>query len=149
MFASLEPLLYAIGKVRSLVRRRHRERRCDDAQREVGPAPQQATAGVTIMHMTYDEKTDVARVRVRPTIAPEDVADSERLDTDRLVRYDADGPALTYEFLNARRFGIRVDDLEDRAALAALFREAAFVERDGGHPIPTNHVRRDGMTATR
>jgi len=95
-----------------------------------------------MMHMTYDEKTDVARVRVRPTIAPEDVADSERLDADRFVRYDADGHPLTYEFLNARRFGIRVDDLEDRAALTALFCEAGFVERDWGHPIPTNVVRR-------
>ena len=94
------------------------------------------------MQMTYDEKTDVVRVRVRPTIAPEDVEDSARLDADRFVRYDADGHPLTYEFLNARRFGIRVDDLEDGAALAALFREAGFVERDWGHPVPTNVVRR-------
>ena len=101
------------------------------------------------MHMTYDEKTDVARVRVRPTIAPEDVADSERLDADRLVRFDADGHPLTYEFLNARRLGVRVDDLEDSTALAAMFREAGFVERDWGHPIPTNvvHRRRNRDTA--
>ena len=94
------------------------------------------------MHMTYDEKADVARVRVRPTIAPEDVADSERLDADRFVRYDAHGHPLTYEFLNARRFGIRIDGLEDRAALAALFHEAGFVERDWGNPITTNVVPR-------
>ena len=94
-----------------------------------------------MMHMTFDEKADVVRVRVRPTIAPEDVADSERLDADRFVRYDANRHPLTYEFLNARRFGIRVDDLEDRAALAALIREAGFVERDWGHPLPTNVVR--------
>ena len=94
------------------------------------------------MKMNYDEKTDVARVRVQPTIAPEDVADSERLDADRFVRYDAAGHPLTYEFLNARRFGVRVDDLKDRAVLAALFREAGFVERDWGHSIPTNVVRR-------
>jgi hypothetical protein len=94
------------------------------------------------MHMAYEEKMDVARVRIRPTIAPEDVADSERLDADRLVRFDADGHPLTYEFLNARRFGVRVDDLENPATLAAMFREAGFVERDRGHLIPTNVVRR-------
>lgn len=94
------------------------------------------------MQMTYDEKTDVVRVSARPTIAPEDVADSERLDADRFVRYDVTGHPLTYEFLNARRFGVRVDDLKDRAALTALFRKAGFAERDWSHPIPTNVVRR-------
>ena len=64
------------------------------------------------------------------------------LDADRLVHYDADDEIVEYEFLNAKRYGVRLDDLEHREELARLFAEAGFVERDWGHPIPTRVIRR-------
>jgi hypothetical protein len=42
---------------------------------------------------------------------------------------------------------MRLDDLEHREELAALFREAGFEERDWGHPIPTKVVRRRDRAA--
>ena len=46
-----------------------------------------------------------------------------------------------------RRFGVRLDDLEHRAELAALFKEAGFQERDWGHPIPTKLTHRRDRAA--
>jgi len=79
---------------------------------------------------------------MQETVGPEDTDDSERLDADRIVRYGADGHPLMYSFLNVRRYGVRLDDLEHRAELAALFREAGFQERDWSHPIPTRIIHR-------
>jgi hypothetical protein len=100
-----------------------------------------------MMELEYDEQVDAAHVTIRPSIKPEDIDDSERLDPDRIVRYDADGHALMYSFLNVRRFGVRLDDLEHRDELAALFRDAGFQERDWSDPIPTKVVRRRDRTA--
>jgi hypothetical protein len=97
--------------------------------------------------LRYDDTVDGANVLMRPSIGPEDIEDSERLDEDRIVRYGADGHALMYSFLNVRRYGVRLDDLEHRAELAALFRAAGFQERDWSHPISTNVIRRRDRAA--
>lgn len=97
--------------------------------------------------LKYDEKVDVARISMRPQIGPEDVEDSERLDQDRFVRYDGEGHTLTYEFLNARKFGVRLDDLEHREELAALFTAAGFKQRDWSDPIPTRVTHRRDRAA--
>ena len=89
------------------------------------------------MNLTYSERGNVAHVEVDGPIPPGRTDAHERLDADRSVRYDADGRAIGYEFLNARRYGVRLDDLEHREELGHVFREAGFVERDWGHPIPT------------
>jgi hypothetical protein len=73
--------------------------------------------------------------------------DSECLDTDWIVRYGADGHALMYSFLNVRRFGVRLDDLEHRAELAALFKEAGFQKRDWSHPISNRVIHRRNRAA--
>ena len=93
------------------------------------------------MELKYDHRADAAAVRTRGEIPPGGVADTERLDADRLVHYDEAGAILKYEFLNVRRFGVRLDDLQHRDELAALFSREGFVERDWGHPIPTKRRR--------
>ena len=70
-----------------------------------------------------------------------------RLDADRLVHYDADGTVVKYEFLNARRYGVRLDDLEERDELTRIFQEVGFQERDWGHPIASNVGRRRDRAA--
>jgi hypothetical protein len=100
-----------------------------------------------MIELDYDAKVDVARVWMREPINPEDIEDSEQLDADRFVRYDAERHALTYEFINARRFGVRLDDLEHRVELATLFRDAGFQERDWSHPISTNVIHRRDRAA--
>lgn len=99
------------------------------------------------MNIEYDQIVDAAYVEVGEPIPPEGVDDTESLDADRNVDFDAAGNIIGYEFLNVKRFGVRLDDIEDaahREALARLFREAGFVERDWGHPIPTTAAyRRD------
>lgn len=94
------------------------------------------------MRLEYDAQVDAAAVLVRGPIAPGGVDATDRLDADRLVHYDADDEIIEYEFLNAKRYGVRLDDLEHREELARLFAEAGFVERDWGHPIPTRVIRR-------
>jgi hypothetical protein len=72
----------------------------------------------------------------------------EQIDEDRLIRYsDDDGSVLGYEFLNVRRFGVRLDDLEHRAELADLFREAGFQERSWSDPISTKVIHRRNRAA--
>jgi len=99
------------------------------------------------MKLTYDQYVDTAHVEVRGAIPGDGVAGTERLDADRNVDYDADDRIIGYEFLNARRFGVRLDDLEHRDELAALFKEAGFQERDWSHPIPTKVVHRRDRAA--
>ena len=94
------------------------------------------------MELEYDPKADAASVLVRGPIPPGGRDALDRLDADRLVHYDADDEIIEYEFLNVRRYGVRLDDLEHREELATLFREAGFAERDWGHPIPTKVRRR-------
>ena len=94
------------------------------------------------MKLNHDQHVDAAYVEVCSPISDGGVDGTERLDADRNVDYDADERIVGYEFLNARRFGVRLDDLEHRAELAALFKEAGFQERDWGHPIPTKVAHR-------
>lgn len=98
------------------------------------------------MELKYDSQVDAASVLVTGSIVPGGEHHKEQLDADRFVRYsDIDDSILEYEFLNVRRFGVRLDDLEHREELARLFTEAGFHERDWSHPIPTKvvHRRRD------
>ena len=99
------------------------------------------------MKLTYDPHVDAAYVDVRGPISDDAVSGTERLDADRNVDYDADDRIVGYEFLNARRFGVRLDDLEHRAQLAALFKAAGFQERDWSHPIPTKVTHRRDRAA--
>ncbi len=95
------------------------------------------------MELKYDPRADAASVLLQGPIEPGGDHHKERLDADRFVRYgDSDGAVLEYEFLNARRYGVRLDDLAHRDQLARLFAEAGFSERDWGHPIPTKVIRR-------
>lgn len=94
------------------------------------------------MKLKYDPQVDAAAVEVRGPIPPGGVDATDRLDADRLVHYDADDEIIEYEFLNVRRYGVRLDDLEHREELTRLFAEAGFAERDWGHPIPTTVIRR-------
>ena len=93
------------------------------------------------MQLKYDPQVDAASILVDGPIVPGGDHHKEQLDADRFVRYsDVDGSILQYEFLNVRRFGVRLDDLEHREELARLFKEAGFHERDWGHPTPTKVV---------
>ena len=49
-------------------------------------------------------------------------------------------------FLNARRYSVRLDDLEHRDELARVFREAGFSERNWGSPRPTTKPRARAKT---
>lgn len=94
------------------------------------------------MELRYDPKADAASVLIGGPIEPGGDHHKDRLDEDRFIRYrDSDNVILQYEFLNVRRYGVRLDDLANREELATLFREAGFQERDWGHPVP-NTVRR-------
>ena len=81
-------------------------------------------------------------------IGPDDTADVQQLDSDRIVRYDAAGRPIEYQFFNARRLGVRIDDLEHREDLARVFKEAGFLERDWSHPVTAVEVRRRRGMAT-
>ena len=95
------------------------------------------------MDLKYDPTVDAASVVVRGPIEPGGDHHKERLDLDRFIRYrDSDEAVIEYEFLNVKRFGVRLDDLPDRDELARLFKDAGFSERDWSHPIPTPTVRR-------
>ena len=97
------------------------------------------------MKLKYFEQSDSASVLTAGEIGPDDTADVRELDCDRIVRYDAAGRAIEYQFFNVRRHGVRLDDLEradDRAALAQLLREAGFQERTWGTPLTYTAVRR-------
>ncbi len=87
------------------------------------------------MNMTYSERADAGSVEVAGPIPPGGVAFTAELDQDRNVRYGADDRIIEYEFLNVRRHGVKLDDLEHRDELRATFREAGFAERDWGTPV--------------
>jgi hypothetical protein len=100
------------------------------------------------MQLKYDRQVDAASVLAAGPTVPGGDHYKDRLDADRFVRYrESDGSVLEYEFLNVRRFGVRLDDLEHRAELAGLFKEAGFQERDWSHPIPTKVIRRRDRAA--
>src|SRR5215212_1588655 len=100
------------------------------------------------MQLKYDPQVDAASVHTGRPIVPGGNHHKEQIDEDRLVRYsDDDGSILEYEFLNVRRFGVRLDDLEHRAELAVLFKEAGFQERDWSHPISTRVTHRPNRAA--
>ena len=86
------------------------------------------------MKLEYDPVVDAAFVEVRGPILPGGIDANERLDQDRNVKYDTNDQIIGYEFLNVKRYGVRLDDLAHRDELARLFAEAGFVERDWGTP---------------
>ena len=94
------------------------------------------------MRVRYDQQADSVAVLVHGEIGPGDTADVRQLDVDRIVRYGADGRPIEYQFFNARRLGIRLDDLPHRADLSALLQEAGFSERGWSEPIRITSVRR-------
>jgi uncharacterized protein YuzE len=99
------------------------------------------------MKLTYDEHVDAAYVEVAGPIKPGGVDFTEELDQDRNIDRDEDDVVLGYEFLNVRRYGVRLDDLKHHDELARLFNEAGFTERNWRHPIPTRMLRhRDRAT---
>jgi uncharacterized protein YuzE len=93
------------------------------------------------MKLTYDERGDAAYVYTVGPIPPGGVDATEELDQDRNVDYDAQNRIVGYEFLNVRRYGVKLDDLEHRDELACVFREAGFSERDWGSPRPSPQPR--------
>lgn len=100
------------------------------------------------MRLEYGPKSDAASVLVRGLIMPGSSDALDRLDEDRLIHYDVDDQIIEYEFLNVRRYGVRLDDLEHRAERTALFAAAGFHERDWSHPIPTRVLRRRDPAAS-
>ncbi len=92
------------------------------------------------MKLKYDAQVDAAYVEVRGPIPPGGVDAADRLDQDRIVDYDSEDRVVGYEFLNVRRYGVRLDDLEHRDELARLFQEAGFKERDWGAPLSALRV---------
>ncbi len=94
------------------------------------------------MDLEYDARADAAFVYLHGPLEPGSVDGTERLDQDRNIKFDADDRILAYEFLNVRRHGVRLDDLEHRDELRALFREAGFAER--GWSAPLSSLRRIG-----
>ena len=92
------------------------------------------------MKLRYDAEVDAAYVEVSGPIAPGSVEYTEELDQDRNVDRDAEDEILGYEFLNAKRYGVRIDDLEHRDELARIFREAGFGERGWSTPRPPTRL---------
>jgi uncharacterized protein YuzE len=97
----------------------------------------EAEATKTAMKLKYDEHVDAAYVEVAGPIPPGGVDYTEELDQDRNVDRDADEVILGYEFLNVRRYGVRLDDLDHRDELAQVFRDAGIKERDWSTPRPS------------
>ncbi len=94
------------------------------------------------MKLSYSEQEDAAYVEVVGPIEPGGVDSMDELDQDRNVDFDVDGRIIGYEFLNVRRYGVRLDDLAHRDKLRALFHEAGFAERDWSAQRPA--LRRAG-----
>ena len=89
------------------------------------------------MELRYDPRADAASVEVDGPTPPGRVDGSEQLDQDRVIKFDADDRILVYEFHHVRRHGVKLDDLDHRDELRALFREAGFAERDWSTPVGT------------
>lgn len=94
------------------------------------------------MELRYDQRADAAAVLTNGEIGPEDTADVEELDADRIVRFDAHGQVIEYQFFNVRRYGVRVNDLPHREALETLFQRAGIAERDWSEPVVVVSVKR-------
>ena len=94
------------------------------------------------MRMNYDVDGDSAAVLVIGEIGPNDTADVRQIDSDRIARYDAADQVIEYQFFNVRRHGVRLDDLEHREQLAAIFHDAGIPERDWSTPVEVVRVRR-------
>ncbi len=94
------------------------------------------------MELIYHQQGDSAAVLVRGEIGPDDTADVRQLDNDRIVRYGADGLPIEYQFFDARRLGVRVDDLEHADELALLFHGAGIHLRTWSDPVEVIEVRR-------
>jgi uncharacterized protein YuzE len=94
------------------------------------------------MRLEYDERADAVYVEVAGPIPDGGVDSTEELDQDRNVNRDGNDRVVGYEFLNARRLGVKLDDLEHRDELARLFRDAGFPERTWGSPRPVKEGRR-------
>jgi hypothetical protein len=86
------------------------------------------------MQLEYDPQADAASVLMGGIIVPGGDHYKEPLDADRFVRYDSDDEILEYEFLNVRRYCVRLDDLVHRDALSRLFRDAGIQERNWSTP---------------
>ena len=95
------------------------------------------------MELNYDQQGDAAFVYVSGPLTPGSIGGTKQLDQDRLIRFDREDRILAYEFLGVRRFGVRVDDLEHRDELRAIFRDAGIPERDWSAPL--DRVRRRVM----
>jgi len=96
---------------------------------------EQAPEQEAMMQLIYDEKADAASVLVGGPIEPGGPHAKDRLDEDRFVRRsEIDGSVLEYEFLNVRRYGVRLNDLEHHDELAAIFHHAGIPERDWSMP---------------
>jgi uncharacterized protein YuzE len=100
----------------------------------------EAEATASTMKLRYDPQVDAASVYVRESLGPDDIDATEPLDEDRIVDYDADGAVLEYEFLNVKRYGVKLDDLEHRDELRQLFQDAGFKERDWSTPWGSGRV---------
>jgi uncharacterized protein YuzE len=99
------------------------------------------------MKLRYDPSVDAASVYVREPLRPGDIDATEPLDEDRIVDYDAADKVLAYEFLNVRRYGVRLDDLEHRDELRRLFQDAGFRERDWSTPWGSGRIMKRRETA--
>src|SRR5690242_6389975 len=94
------------------------------------------------MRLILDEQGDSAAVLTGSEIGPDDTAEVRELDADRVARYDAAGNVIEYQFFNVKRHGVRLDDLEHRAALARLFADTGIAERTWSQSIRVTAVRR-------
>ena len=76
--------------------------------------------------LSYDRQGDAAFVYVSGPLAPGSIGRTKQLDQGRLIQFERDDLVLAYELLGVRRFGVRVDDLEHRDELRAIFRDAGI-----------------------
>jgi hypothetical protein len=94
------------------------------------------------MELIYHQQGDTAAVLVHGEIGPNDTADVRQLDNERIVRYGEDGRPIEYQFLDAHRLGVRVNDLEHADELAQLFLGAGIRLRTWSDPVEIVKVRR-------
>jgi hypothetical protein len=107
----------------------------------VGQAQQPEATAMTMI-LKYDERGDTAAVLMDGEIGPDDTADVRELDADRIARYNESGRVIEYQFFNARRYGVRLDDLDRRDELTRVFRDVGMPERDWSAPVKIIAVRR-------
>jgi hypothetical protein len=93
------------------------------------------------MDLIYHQQGDSAAVLVHGEIGPDDTAEVQQLDNDRIVRYGEHGHPIEYQFFNARRLGVRVNDLEHADELSRLFDGAGIPQRTWSDPVEVIEVR--------